>query len=128
MRQNSNMQDTRRSSRRIKKKQGFSLSRSAAYLRLLPHDARNSEGKRHVKSVPVRLCKPENQHKSHPDGRFCTAMIRYVFFFINQTNDRICPNMMCYIQKNSLYLFRTLLLLSRFIIWVLDCSFSRMLG
>ncbi|XP_055543780.1 uncharacterized protein LOC129729295 [Wyeomyia smithii] len=59
--------------------QGFKLSRSATYLRLLPHDARNSEGKRHVKTVPVRLCKPENsQHKIHEDGKFCTATIRSV--------------------------------------------------
>ena len=39
---------------------GFSLSRSATYLRLLPRRGNTSEGYRHVQTVPVKLTRPEN--------------------------------------------------------------------
>lgn len=56
---------------------GYTLSRSALYLRLLPKRSETSEGKRHVKTVPVKLSRPEaDQHANHPDGKFCTATIR----------------------------------------------------
>ena len=39
---------------------GFSVSRSATYLRLLPSRGSTSEGYRHVQTVPVKLTRPEN--------------------------------------------------------------------
>ena len=56
---------------------GFSLSRSATYLRLLPRDSKTKQGKRHVVTVPVKLCRAEaSAHKQHMDGKFCTETIR----------------------------------------------------
>ncbi|CAB0044792.1 unnamed protein product [Trichogramma brassicae] len=56
---------------------GFNLSRNAVYLRLLPKRSNTLEGMRHINTVPVRLCKPQNDlHKSHADGKFCTATTR----------------------------------------------------
>ena len=56
---------------------GYALSRSATYLRLLPRNYTTIEGRRHVKTVPVRLCRAQNdERKVHPDGKFCTNTIR----------------------------------------------------
>lgn len=58
-------------------KQGFQISRSGTYLRLLPRNSHTTEGKRHVTTVPVKLCRAQaDSRKSHPDGKFCTASIR----------------------------------------------------
>ncbi|KAJ6642919.1 hypothetical protein Bhyg_07875, partial [Pseudolycoriella hygida] len=58
---------------------GFRIKRGALYLRLLPRRSDSTEGKRHVVTVPVKLLKAHNDsHKSHIDGRFCTASIRSV--------------------------------------------------
>ncbi|KAL1381516.1 hypothetical protein pipiens_013407 [Culex pipiens pipiens] len=57
--------------------QGFKLSRSATYLRLLPRRSNTAEGGRHVNPVPVKLQKATNtKHHDHSDGRFCTSTIR----------------------------------------------------
>lgn len=59
--------------------EGFRLSRSALYLRLLPRRFDSSEGKRHTKTVPVRLMKPSNdEHKHHDDSRFCFQTIENI--------------------------------------------------
>lgn len=59
------------------KELNYDISRSATYLRLLPRNSRTEQGKRHVITVPVRLASATNdEHKSHPDGKFCTATIR----------------------------------------------------
>lgn len=56
---------------------GYSLSRSATYLRLLPRNVNTIEGKKHVKTVPVKLSRATTDlHKSHLDSKFCTASIR----------------------------------------------------
>lgn len=56
---------------------GYSISRSATYLRCLPKCSRTNQGKRHVVTVPVRFVKAKNDlHKSHPDSKFCTSTIR----------------------------------------------------
>lgn len=56
---------------------GFKLSRSATYLRLLPRNDRSNEGKRHVVTVPVKLCRAQaSEHKTHMDGKFCTETVR----------------------------------------------------
>ena len=58
-------------------KQGYNISRSGLYLRLLPRRVNTEEGKRHVVTVPVKLCKPDSTlHLKHKDGTFCTATIR----------------------------------------------------
>ena len=52
-------------------KMGYKISRSGAYIRLLPRDATTVEGRRHHKCVPVRLVRPENNlRKKHPDRMF----------------------------------------------------------
>ena len=39
---------------------GFNISRSATYLRLHPKRGNTNEGLRHVKTVPIKLLRPEN--------------------------------------------------------------------
>ena len=47
---------------------GYILSRSALYECLLPKNSRTILGKRHVKTVPVKLIKAQNnQHQRHMD-------------------------------------------------------------
>ena len=54
----------------------FDVTRSSVYLRLKPKRSNSTEGKRHVKTVPVQLIRAQNDHhKSHPDQRFCKATI-----------------------------------------------------
>lgn len=56
---------------------GFNISRSGAYIRLLPRKSNTSEAKRHVVTVPVKLSRPEaDHHKAHPDQNFCVSSIR----------------------------------------------------
>ena len=58
------------------KKQGFHLSRSAVYLRHLPRNSATQEGKRHVKTVPVKLTRAQNdKHSTHADTLFARASI-----------------------------------------------------
>lgn len=58
---------------------GFEISRSGTYLRLLPLRSNTSEGKRHVKTAPVKLVRAlADLHKAHVDSKFCTASIRNV--------------------------------------------------
>lgn len=77
---------------------GFNLSRSATYLRLLPKNSISSEGKRHVSTVPVRLCKAQNDsHKDHADGRFCTASIRY----LESLASLLGPQQVCFLSQDD---------------------------
>lgn len=56
---------------------GFQISRSGTYLHLLPRVSNTQEGRRHVRTVPVKLARPQTEmHKKHEDGEFCTATIR----------------------------------------------------
>ena len=58
-------------------KRGFELSRSAVYLRILPRRSLSAEGKRHVKTAPVRLIRAQNsQHCNHPDTKFAKSSIQ----------------------------------------------------
>lgn len=56
------------------KKQGFTLSRTAVYLRLLPSRLNTSQGKRHVTTVPVKLCRASNDKRSKNPDRWFAAM------------------------------------------------------
>lgn len=56
---------------------GFEISRSATYLRLIPRNQKTLEGRKHVVTVPVKLCRADSDlHKGHADQPFCTASIR----------------------------------------------------
>ncbi|KAJ8666270.1 hypothetical protein QAD02_007932 [Eretmocerus hayati] len=56
---------------------GYQISRSAMYTRVLPRNSHTNEGKRHVKTVPIKFTKAQNNStKWHPDAHFCTASIR----------------------------------------------------
>ena len=58
------------------KKVVFKLSRSTTYLRLLPRRGNTTEGKRHVKTVPVKLLRPENNlRKDNSDRMFAKSAI-----------------------------------------------------
>ena len=58
---------------------GFNISRSATYLRLSPRRSLSNEGKRHVKTVPVRIIKAQNTlRKYHDDWLFAKATIEFV--------------------------------------------------
>ncbi|XP_051172161.1 uncharacterized protein LOC127288626 [Leptopilina boulardi] len=57
-------------------KLGFNLSRTSTYYRLLPKNQRSNSGKRHVETVPVRLCRARtDMHKKHRDGEFAKSSI-----------------------------------------------------
>ena len=59
---------------------GYRLSKTALYYRLLPKNSRSSEGKRHVKTVPVRLVRPENNlRRKHPDRMFAAESYNSCF-------------------------------------------------
>lgn len=53
------------------------MSKSFVYYHLQAKRGNTIDGKRHVKTVPVRLRKATNDlHSSHPDQWFCRATIR----------------------------------------------------
>ena len=57
-------------------KLGFNLSRSATYLRLLLRRGNTKEGKRHVKTVRVKLVGPENSlRKNNVDRMYAKSFI-----------------------------------------------------
>ena len=58
---------------------GFSVSRSALYLRLQPRNQNTIEGKKHVSTVPVKLTRPQNNlRKKHPDRMFAAETTKSV--------------------------------------------------
>ncbi|XP_065667542.1 uncharacterized protein LOC136087861 [Hydra vulgaris] len=76
---------------------GFAISKSALYTRLLPRSYGTLEGKRHVKTVPVRLISPQNEsYLKHVDGLFCSS-IKYV--------EEVCsilgPDEVCFINQDD---------------------------
>ena len=98
------------------KKDGFEISRSGVYLRLLPKKSNTHEGKRHTVTVPVRLIRAQNDHHSnHIDGKFCTATIKFLeevasllgpkeVFFISQDNKALVPIGLTAANKQSPFL------------------------
>jgi len=58
---------------------GYNISRSALYLRLLPRNCATTEGKRHTKTVPVKLLRARNtERKQHEDTHFAAATIKFL--------------------------------------------------
>ena len=50
---------------------GYAVKRGAVYLRLIPRCQSSIEGKKHVKTLPVKLVRPQNNlHMRHPDRMF----------------------------------------------------------
>ena len=50
---------------------GYAVKRGAVYLRLIPRCQSSIEGKKHVKTLPVKLVRPQNNlRKGHPDRMF----------------------------------------------------------
>ena len=50
---------------------GYMVSRSALYLRLLPRSQSSIQGRKHVKTLPVKLVRPQNDlRRKHPDRMF----------------------------------------------------------
>ena len=48
-------------------------------MRLLPKSARTTEGKRHVRTAPVKLFRAQNsKHQSYPSAMFAKATINYL--------------------------------------------------
>ena len=55
---------------------GFELSRSSTYRRLIPRKWGSIEGRHHVTTVPVKLCRAQaDRHRDHQDQYFCRASI-----------------------------------------------------
>ncbi|KAK3932313.1 Carbamoyl-phosphate synthase arginine-specific large chain [Frankliniella fusca] len=53
---------------------GHNVSKSGVYLRLLPRNQATREGKLHVVTVPVRLCRAQSDlHRDHQDQFFCKS-------------------------------------------------------
>ena len=50
---------------------GYMVSRAGLYLRLLPRCPSSNEGKKHVRALPVKLVRPQNDlRRKHPDRMF----------------------------------------------------------
>ena len=59
---------------------GYKLSRQTAHLRLLPKGSASNHGKKHVRTVPVRLVRPENNlRRKHPDRSFAAESYNSAF-------------------------------------------------
>ena len=58
---------------------GYVVSRSGLYLRLEPKNYSNNQGKKHLKTVPVRLVRPQNNlRKGHSDRAFASESFKAV--------------------------------------------------
>ena len=59
-------------------KDGYKLSKFALYVRLLPKRQDTGEGKRHIKTAPVKIKRTENNlRKKHADANFTFAAKEY---------------------------------------------------
>lgn len=80
------------------KDSGFTISRSATYLRLLPRRSNSMEGKRHVNTVPVRLMRAQNDlHAKHPDSTFATVSIQY----LEELASLLGPNAVAFLSQDD---------------------------
>lgn len=80
------------------KEDGFNISRSGLYLRLLPKRSSSLEGQRHFTTVPVKLIRAQNdRHEKHIDGQFCTATIRH----LEELSSILGPNEVCFVSQDD---------------------------
>ena len=57
-------------------REGYEITRSALYLRVMPRNRNTREGKRHVTTAPVRLISAKNSaHNTHEDSKFARSTI-----------------------------------------------------
>ena len=63
------------------KKVGFCLSRPSLYLRLQARRANTAEGKRHVTTVPVKLCRSQNDKRGKNADHWFAATLRSLRHF-----------------------------------------------
>ncbi|XP_065676009.1 uncharacterized protein LOC136092190 [Hydra vulgaris] len=81
-----------------KNKIGFAISKSALYTHLLPRSYGTLEGKRHVKTVPVRLISPQNKsHLKRVDGLFFSSTIKYV----EEVRSILGPDEVCFFSQDD---------------------------
>jgi len=77
---------------------GFTISRSATYIRLLPRRGDTAEGKRHVTTVPVKLVAAQSvEHSKHVDSGFAAATIVY----INGVASVLGPDQVLYVSQDD---------------------------
>jgi len=82
------------------KMNGFKISRSGFYLRLLPNRSSLLEGQRHMSTVNVKLIMALNDHHSkHIDAFFCTEAIKHM----EELASMLGRNHMCFISQNDKY-------------------------
>lgn len=80
------------------KKDGFNLSRSILYLRLMPKRNSYLDGQRHINTVPVELIRAQNDaYKKHPDGMFATATISC----LKEITSILGPEEVCFISQDN---------------------------
>ena len=61
---------------------GFQIKRSAVHLKLLPKRSSSIEGKRHIETVPVRICKPPNDlYDRHQNADFCFSIVKILNYW-----------------------------------------------
>lgn len=83
---------------KLREDYGFTLSRSAAYLRLLPRKANTIEGKRHVYTAPVKIIRASNDsHKQHIDSKFAATTINH----IHELASLLGPKEVTYISQDD---------------------------
>jgi hypothetical protein len=67
------------------------VSRSGLYLRMLPRCQTSIEGKKHVKALPVKLIRPQNDlRKKHPDRMFAAETSKAVDSIAKFFGPRAC--------------------------------------
>ena len=75
-------------------KQGYSLKRSAVYLRLLPRRADSIHGKTHKTTVPVKLVKAQNNSRaSNPDRWFAAMTMQHTEELAALLGEGVCISM-----------------------------------
>ena len=78
------------------KSDGFVISRSGIYLQ--PRCSSSLESKRHVKTVPGKLIRAQNDdHTKHVDGEFCTATITHS----EKLSSILGPKKVCFISQDD---------------------------
>ena len=74
------------------------ISRSGLYFRLQPRCSSSLEGKRHVKTVPVKLNRAQtDDHAKHVDGEFCTATVTH----LEELSSTLGPKEVCFISQDD---------------------------
>ncbi|KAL5491710.1 hypothetical protein EMCRGX_G017057, partial [Ephydatia muelleri] len=80
------------------KKDGFQISRSGTYLRLIPRRGNSIEGKRHVVTAPVQLLRSKNDlHCKHIDAAFCFETIKR----LEELSSMLGPKEVCFLSQDD---------------------------